>query len=341
MKSRSLALDLIRIISAFFVVFSHTTDIFVLFEPLKGSISWELIYYLNTLSRIAVALFIIVSGYLVLDKEKTQNLKTFYKKRFSRVFFPIIFWIPIYFLWAHFWGHVALTKEYVAKIIWIGDFWHLYFLVIIVELYLIAPFISKYLLGSIKKETLWFVILTAFSIFCATLILLPHQIDLRNNIITMFIPYIGVFYAGAYFRKLHFTNFQSVLLLLIYLGLGIITNFIAKGDMSSFIAHNYGPTLLFMSFAFFLALKSFTERLNNKVRRFAKIISQVSFATFGIYIIHYAVLDVVREYLHLYPWQIHSPIVFFAILPAIITFAVCAVLVLILRKISHLKYLIG
>jgi surface polysaccharide O-acyltransferase-like enzyme len=139
-KNYNISADIIRIIAAFFVVFSHSTDVFVLWTMLKGSISWEIVYYLNTLSRVAVPLFVILSGHLVLSKEKTTNIREFYKRRFSRILIPFLVWLIIYYGWAIYWDQIRLTPQYILQTLWSANIWHLYFLIIILELYILAPF---------------------------------------------------------------------------------------------------------------------------------------------------------------------------------------------------------
>lgn len=339
-NNRNTSIDIMRIIAAFFVILIHTTDTFVLYTPLKGSTAWNILYYLNTLSHVAVPIFIMLSGYLLLNEEKLKNIKLFFKKRFSKILLPFIFWLIIYIGYYIDWDKTRLTAQYFKRF-WNGDFWHLYFLVIILELYLITP-ILMHLTEKMEKKgkTILFWSLLGSSIFCSLLGI--FNIDFKKNTLTMFIPYISIFYAGAYLRAVNVKRKLFPILLTILLLLPIITNYIGNGDLGSFIVINYSPTLLPMTLCFFLVFKNIGQFLNATYsENISKIITFISSTTFGIYLIHALVLDKVFSYFHLYPWQIHAPLVFYACLPAIITFTISFLIIAAIRKIPYGKYLVG
>jgi len=343
MKNFNLSLGIIRIIATFFVVFSHSTDAFVLWPTFKDGTAWNIIYYLNTLSRIAVPVFIILSGYLLLDKDKAKNVKSFYKRRFTRILIPFIVWLPIYYLWTAHWDNTHLTLQYILNSLLHGSIWHLYFLFIILELYLLAPFLVRVLETSSKtKQTILFWGLIVFSIFWAILANLPGpHFDISMYSFTIFIPYIVYFYAGAYLRTVQISRMQAVMLGFLYLILGFITNLVAKGNMSTFIVFDYSPTLLFMSICFFLALKNFHEFFNKKIfsGKVAKIIAFISSTTFGIYLLHFMILHEFIGHFNLNPWQIHAPVVLNACIASVATFLITFVIVALARKVPYAKYI--
>jgi surface polysaccharide O-acyltransferase-like enzyme len=344
-KSYSISADIIRILAVFLVIFSHTTDVFVLWEGLKGSSAWNAVYFLNTLSRVAVPVFIILSGYLILQKDKTKNYKEFLQRRFSRILIPFLFWTVVYFWWVSFWGHVKLTGQYVLQTLWSADIWHLYFLIIILELYLLAPFLVRFTDKiSRRKQTVFFLGLILLSFVCAVWAnMQTNRFDVAKNIVTIFIPYISYFYAGAYFRDVQVAKIKAIVFALLYIILAFITNTVAKGNMSHFVVFNYSPLLLPMSLCLFLALKDAGGFFNKKVasETFVTKLQYVSGLTFGMYLLHFLVLDVVREKFHLFPWETHTPIVFYAILPAFITFGIVFIVVAVGKKIPVVKYIFG
>lgn len=341
-KNYDISADIIRIIAIFFVVFSHTTDRFVLYTTLKGSVSWKIVYYLNTLSHVAVPLFIILSGYLLLKKEKTNNVKLFYKRRLLKILSPFLIWLCIYFGYSVDWNLARLTPQYIFINLWHADIWHLYFIIIIIELYIIAPFLVKFAeTKNKKKQTILFCVLIAIGIFFSLLDI--FHIDVRRIVLTMFIPYIGIFYAGAYLRLVRLKKLMVFITLAAYFILPIVTNLIANGDIGSFIVFNYSPTLLPMTICLFLSLKNVNQFFGQKLKSksFEKIIAFIASTTFGIFFVHLIVLDKVFSYFHLLPWQISSPIVFNACLPAFITFIISFIIVTIIKRFPYGKYLVG
>jgi surface polysaccharide O-acyltransferase-like enzyme len=344
-KNYTIAADLIRILATFFVVFSHTTDVFVLWTTLKGSISWEIVYYFNTLSRVAVPVFVILSGYLILRKDKTTSIKEFYKRRFTKIAIPFLIWLIIYYWWDAYWGNTLITPQRVIETLWTANIRHLYFLIIILELYIIAPFFVHFLETKKRnQQTILFWVLIGLSIFCAILANIPKfHFDLAKNFFTICIPYLGYFYAGAYLRAIRISKMYTVLLAALYFALAAVTNTIANGNMSTFIVFNYSPTLLPMSICFFLALKNCDQFFGKKLlsKSIIKTVSFIATTTFGIYLIHIIILDLVRHYFQLSPWQIHAPLVFFACLPAFLTFLIAFIIISCARRIPYVKYILG
>jgi surface polysaccharide O-acyltransferase-like enzyme len=341
-KNYDVSADIIRIIAAFFVVLSHATDRFVLYTVLKQSLAWNIIYYLNTLSHVAVPLFIMLSGYLLLRKGKFRNIKLFYKRRLSRILLPFIFWVTIYTGFDINWDKTRLTAQYILQRLWNGDLWHLYFLVVILELYLISPILMRIIENLNKKgKTILFWSLLGFSVCCSLLNI--YNIDFKRNSLTMFIPYISIFYAGAYLRGVNIRKKFIPVLLAIFLILPTFANYIGNGVLGAFIVLNYSPTLLPMTLCLFLALKNIEQFLKKQLLtiRNLKIISFIASTTFGIFLAHTLVLDKVFSYFHLLPWEIHAPLVFYACLPAVLTFTISFLVVLIIRRLPYGKYIIG
>ena len=334
--------DLIRILAAFYVIYSHSTDRFVLYTVLKTSSAWHIIYYMNTLSRVAVPLFVVLSGYLILNNNKITNVKEFYNRRFIRIFYPFIIWLIIYYGWTVYWDGTKLTLSFIGQTLWGANIWHLYFLIIILELYLLTPLLQRFNEKKTRKQqTILFWSLLAVSILCSLLVL--FHINVQTTSLTIFIPYIGYFYAGYYLRDLRVNKLWTGIFLFLYLILAYITNVVANGNTTTFIIFNFSPTLLPMTIFLFLALKDFhknfmTKLFNNKVQ---KIIYYIGRATFGIYLLHFLVLDLILKYFNLLPWQLHQPLIFWASVPSIITFVITFAIIALIKMLPYSKYFVG
>lgn len=106
------------------------------------------------LSYVAVPLFILISGFLLYMKyNKDYSLKEFYLKRFWRVIPPYLVFTTFYLacttVFKSFFneGVFSLTLPSVIKVIYAyfaaGGYYHLWFFLIIIELYLFYPLIVK------------------------------------------------------------------------------------------------------------------------------------------------------------------------------------------------------
>lgn len=92
---RDVALDLVRVAAIFLVLLQHASEYYYIGPNLSvihencGLLAW-----LNSLSRICVPLFVMISGYFVLPMK--TDTPTFFRHRFSRVLFPWLFWCVAY-----------------------------------------------------------------------------------------------------------------------------------------------------------------------------------------------------------------------------------------------------
>lgn len=130
--------DILRTLATFTVIAIHVTAGYVLLSPLG--------YVGNQLARFAVPLFIILSGFLLYNSDLNgHGLKAidFYRRRFDRVLWPYILWTLFYALMGGIMAQdIAMAlRQLPGHLLWGTAAYHLYFLVIIIQLYLLYPFL--------------------------------------------------------------------------------------------------------------------------------------------------------------------------------------------------------
>ncbi len=336
------SLNVLRILAGFFVIFLHTTDPFLLFDQYIGGSSWWFVYLLNTLAKVAVPIFVMLSGYLLFRPEKIGSLMEFYSKRVRRVGTPLLLWLVILFFWKAYWLNIPITLEYIVKTLITVDIGPLYFLVVILELYLITPMLYRlvYKNGKIKFPYilgfLVFSILTAFIPFY----FFQNKFSFSQNIITIALPYIFYFVLGGYLRSKSYKRKYIFIPLVVYLGLGLLTIYLAKGDLSSIFTSYFSPTIIIMSFCLFYFVTGFEKRISSTINKtFKKYITYFSKTILGIFLIHPYILDILKAYTKLTPGNIYSPlwVTIFAIV--LLVFTVCLLLVAVGKKIPVVSYL--
>ena len=91
-KDRILYLDVLRALAIIFVVFMHMANLFS-----TNLSNYNVVIPINSLTRICIPLFLMISWTLLIGQEK-YDFSEFYKRRFSRIFIPYIFWVIIYFI---------------------------------------------------------------------------------------------------------------------------------------------------------------------------------------------------------------------------------------------------
>jgi len=99
----AVTIDLIRVIAIVGVILLHAgndlTSQLTSFHILR----WWVVDIYQSIGRMGVPLFIMLSGVLLLAPSKRdEDLGFFFKKRFSRIGLPFIFWSIIYLLWVFY-----------------------------------------------------------------------------------------------------------------------------------------------------------------------------------------------------------------------------------------------
>ena len=273
-----MAIDIIRILASIFIVLLHTVN------TQYGENIWILLYGIIS---IGVNLFIMISGYLLLDK--LEKMQVFFKKRIKGILPLFIFFNVIYI----FVNKVKIMPVLQGKEIAAPHFWYIY---MILGLYFITPWLQK-VLKFAKKET--FVILILWFL-CS--ILNPHlikfdlpRIPFSHFPITEFIGY----YILGYYIKVDRNKIKKVpfsIIIIIYL-IGFFISAISTkyvllktgNRISDFFDKNSLGTF-FMTISFF----TFFIKLDFKNRNEA--VKIVSNSTYFAFLVHLLVLKIVVKF---------------------------------------------
>lgn len=270
-----MAIDIIRIFAFVFIVFLHTLN------RQFGVNVWMGGY---AIISIGVNLFIMISGYLLLDK--TEEAIVFFKKRILNILplFLVFNIIYIYF------GKIPIIPVLKGKAISASHFWYIY---MILGLYLLTPWLQK-VLKYAEKETLFVVFLW---FLCN--ILNPYlryfnlaEIPFSNFPLTGFIGYyILGYFVKKYDNKVKRTSF--ILIIVIY-ALGFLLSFLStkyvlavtgKRVSDFFDKNSLGTFIMTLSFFVFWCKFNFSKR--------DRIIKIVADSTYFAYLVHLIVLHFV------------------------------------------------
>lgn len=167
MSKRIFAYDMLRALAALAVMAIHITAGYALLNPVA--------FILNQASRNAVPLFVIISGFLLAYGEQRHPLtvNNFYRRRFGRVLIPYIVWTIIYALLIELYqhnsgGNLLLWLSGLGNHLLHGTaFFHLYFLIIVFQLYLLYPLLSHWL-----KHYPFKLLLCSLMVSCVAIILI-------------------------------------------------------------------------------------------------------------------------------------------------------------------------
>lgn len=142
MKSqRNYGIDLIRGISVFYIVsywhlFNYTQAFRGYYNP-----------FTHNLTRIILASFVFISGYLIASKNfkiNWQNILTFWRKRLIRIY-PLYALALVLFYWQNIANSQTLIKAaFLLSMFFPPAPYTLWFITMIMIFYLVAPFLLKY-----------------------------------------------------------------------------------------------------------------------------------------------------------------------------------------------------
>lgn len=283
---RFLSIDLARIIAAVAVVIIHVVSNSYFLLSDIGYRNWVMTSLIGWLVIWGTPLFIMISGFLLINPKKTENFKQFILKRSSRILIPLIFWNIFYYLFDHNFKNVSLN-EFFYQISHTGTYSHLYFLNILIGLYLITPFLSK-LVTKINLNLIIPFLVTISSLYHFSYCFL--NFPKFNNIFTIYLPYISYYLAGYWVgHKLKIKHFKMVGLFIFLLF--VFSVFITRKLVFIFETHDQ-DTILVSNLslpvaAFTIVLFYWFISITNKIlEKKSLFLIKISNLTLGVYLIH-------------------------------------------------------
>ncbi|MDX2776420.1 acyltransferase [Streptomyces caniscabiei] len=302
--SRQNDLDLLRIIAIIAVVIIHCIAGVVLTKP-AGTMSWIAADIIDSFMRWAVPIFIMISGSLLIRPQSYKRMGEFFKKRASRLLLPILAW-PFIYVTASFLltgKPIDLQALWTSYLLGAPGTVHLYFLFLIAGLYVLTPVISMYAANTSKKQ---FAITTAV-VLLATVTWYALECSLPGhspsmNIISQGLPYVGYFMAGFLLKDVVVKR-PIVPLAAFIASSGIIALLVSYSVSQGGIKNNglfyyEYPTIFVMisSITLFIASRGLYVRYADRLSKKAQvIITQLSAATFGVYLIHILILQILQK----------------------------------------------
>ena len=231
-----------------------------------GTTNYYLVHFIESACIIAVNVFILMTGFFMVNKEEIKISKVL------KLFYLCLFYGVIIFLFCILTNIIDFNWTNLKKCIYtITDRW---FVVIYCILYLLIPYINKFVHSINKKQfnTLLVILIVFFYIWPT----FWTNITIKDNGYGI-INFIILYLIGAYI-KLYYNEFKSFSQsIIIYLICTLITTFFS---LCTYKAFNYNSIFnLISSIALFLSFKS----LNIKNNRLINILASYTFST---YIIH-------------------------------------------------------
>lgn len=337
--------DLIRTVSIFLVIMIHVIEKIVNDwnnYPIQSQI---IANSYNSTARMSVALFFMVSGWLLL--QKSESIKTFFVKRASKVIFPFVIWSIIYLFWNCGIRLGACDSLWISRLFFVhGTSYHLWFMYPLLGIYILIP-ILRVLIAPDKQHILWYFI-GLWIIFQPLLSIAREFLDFRTNLIPpMATGAIVFFILGYLLGELQISRRIFIVATIVWvistIFTGIATHLFSKniGSFSYFFYDYLSLNGIIQVAAGFISLRWLSEStlLSKEQVRFA--IQKLVPASFGIYLIHMIVLEVLDKR---NPWMpinvdIGNPIWSIPFV-TILIFSISFFIVYVMKKIPILKNIV-
>lgn len=318
--------DLVRVIGAFLVVMAHVSY--------RGGEAGLASSFYYVISRVAVPLFFMVSGYLLLGREEPYDV--FFKKRALKVAVPFVIWSVIYLLWNKEGFDaglsVKLVLSYILKTVHGPRENHLWFFYHLIGLYFFTPILRVFVARASLTDLfyfcgLWFLVVPIFSFLEA---FTPVKVGIEVYFIA---GYVGYFMLGYLLGKFEFSRRQlywlMVLVLILSIGTTLLNNLVKPDYFVSYLSVNI---VLLTVFAYILLRE---VRVSDQLNRFLIPISR---ASFGVYLVHVIVLAWLEKIPVLRDWFSAGSAVYMIPLLGLIGFTVSYVIVAVIQKIPVLRW---
>jgi surface polysaccharide O-acyltransferase-like enzyme len=317
---------------------------------------WCVVDVYQSIGRMGVPLFVMLTGALLLAPSKqNEDLGTFFKKRFSRIGLPFIFWGALYFIWDFWVENQPATQSFFVNGILKGPYFTFWYLYMLVGLYLVTPLLRVLVANASEKLlkygfAIWFIgtaLVPLIPFLSSTVLGATYTLDTNVFVIP---EYVGYFVLGAFLVNVKVTN-RKLLLGLTTLGIALTavgTYIIAMtvgGGTTYFFQEYISPTMILATVPMFLLLNSHKSKpveAGAKPSWRRRLMHAISENTLPIFLFHMMVIYTLQQ--GLLGVTLNGDVVNSIVgvpLMALVTLAICLAVLVPLKKVPVLKRLIG
>ncbi|HCJ7746508.1 TPA: acyltransferase family protein [Citrobacter freundii] len=337
-KEISVGLNITRIVACFFVILLHTSAMGLY----KTNYYWEQLNIIDSMTRVCVPLFIMLSGALLI-REKPDS-KTKIAKRIIIIMACLFFWSIVY-IWRDKNAALSLGMLFdsIEGILSGPVKYHLWYLYFIVGAYVAIPFLSKAyhnssLKSSISYLFIWFLLCT-FMTF-------KNMIGVYNNYVQTFnLSYLADVMGYLILGRLIFdfvckneSKIKSLpFIVAFFLSVAATSLFVyfmsikSENIDQSLYSYTSPFVIIGASSIFILFLKN-----GNILSRFESQLSKVSQLTLGVYCMHLLFVDYFYTmFIYWWGYKMNS---IYVLLSSVATFVICLLVSFIIKKTKILSF---
>ena len=210
MKEKKLHIEFLRMLSILLVIFNHTGKFgYLYFTDMQDSPLHFVYFFFSVLCKIAVPLFWMVSGAVLIDKE--ESLSELFRRRVLRIFLVLTVFSFLYYLYSALDNpDFSFSPLYFAKLLYSVDmapaFWFLYSYL---GMLILLPLLRKLAKNLTNTEFLYFFL--AMLLLRGLLPVLEYaffhgETTLNPNFSANFLSYDLVFFLAGYYLEKRVTS---------------------------------------------------------------------------------------------------------------------------------------
>lgn len=248
--------------------------------------------YLSQIGRLGTPVFAVISAFLLTHSvlKRGFDLNYFAKSRFTKIFVPYIIWTTVYL---YYLGVVEVNldsnKNFISYYLFGTGNYHLYFILTVLQFYILFPFLQK-----IKKGIPLLLTYLLFTFITILWQLNYEHISIDIPVIGTFITsrafilnWISYFILGIIFAK-YYEEINSLIKKYIKLFLSAIVvvfiSFLLFIDLDHFVTSSHPAFLLYTPF--FLIFLIYFYFLIRKNKLLMKTLTLIGNYSMGIYLVH-------------------------------------------------------
>jgi surface polysaccharide O-acyltransferase-like enzyme len=293
--------DAARALAICLVVILHISAALVDRGYVSGKYNWWAANLVDSIARIAVPLFVLVSGSLLLEPHRDENLLIFFRKRFMKVLIPLLGWSLIYIVWRIYYEGDSFTlTQAMLAIVENTVAYHFWFLYMILGLYLVVPVLRIFTRTASDKDYWYYLVVWFIAVTIPPLLKMFFNINLADFWVII-IGFSGYFIGGYYFSNRKNPPRSSRWIIAIYLGSLCVTIFGTylllrqKGQYDPYFYDYLSPNVILMSLSAYFLLRWLPyERIYQKLPRLRGIVAILCTTSFGVYMVHVLLLSVLK-----------------------------------------------
>lgn len=345
-NNKKLSIEYIRVIAIIMTITIHVSNIYIYaFDTISDGYFLTSVIY-NSLSRLCVPLFLMISGALVINKEYSR--KKYFQKIIKFVLL-LIFWSLFYYIQKN-----GFSFENIGDVL-VNSFFnaemtsrHLWYMYAIISVYIALPFIQNMCKNLSKElENLFLILWIVLSGISVIVLPIARYITKSNVEIDYPVPlinaayYLGYFVCGHIlykrFENTKFTKRKNIICLAVYSVCTFITAFFTY--FISIKADRFFDAMTWYKsiFTILATIAIFLLFVANKDFFKSELILKISKYTFGVYLIHIFFFNIMKNCLDI---TLLNPIIAIPV-TTISLYVISVITCLVLSKIPYVKKLIS